>query len=71
LLSPQKESPLDGEWLSIFGSGFGLRCFQPLSSDSVAARRCLVRQPVHQRLQRPVPLVLRTLSPQTACIPSR
>ena len=24
--------PLDGEWLSIFESGFGLRCFQPLSN---------------------------------------
>ena len=37
-----------------------------LISYSVAARRCLVRQPVDQRLQHSVPLVLRVLSSQRA-----
>lgn len=26
--------PLPGEWLPVFGSGFGLRCFQPLSAGA-------------------------------------
>jgi len=51
--------------LSLLGKGFELRCFQLLSLNSLAARRCLVRQPVRQRLRCPVPLVLGTASPQT------
>jgi len=39
--------PLSGDWLSIFGRGFGLRCFQPLSSAAWLPGACPVGQPVN------------------------
>jgi len=36
-----------GEWLPIFGRGFGLRCFQPLSSAAWLPGVCPVGQPVN------------------------
>ncbi len=65
-------SPSAMGWLRLpsLGGGFGLRCFQALSSRDVAARR-LRAQPVHQRSRTPVPLVLEGPSPQGADAPSR
>ena len=36
-----------GEWLPIFGRGFGLRCFQPLSSAAWLPGVCPIGQPVN------------------------
>ena len=36
-----------GEWLPIFGRGFGLRCFQPLSSMAWLPGICPIGQPVN------------------------
>jgi len=36
-----------GEWLPIFRRGFGLRCFQPLSSAAWLPGVCPIGQPVN------------------------
>jgi len=59
------------EWPPLIGNGFGLRCFQPLSTTAWLPGKCPIGQPVNQRLQSPVPLVLGTLSPQATNPPSR
>ena len=39
--------PFAGDWLPIFGRGFGLRCFQPLSSAAWLPGVCPIGQPVN------------------------
>ena len=53
----------------LFEDGFALRCFQSLSVTRVAARRCLIRQPVHQMRGQCVPFVLKLPSSQATALP--
>ena len=52
------------------GAASDLDAFSPYPTER-GCPACLIRQPVNYRLQRLVPLVLKALSPQTSCTPSR